>query len=148
MQHPLAANRNRLENVHNRYQNPDTRVLCVCSAGLLRSPTLAHILQCKPYNFNCRAVGTDNSHALIGLDQGFLEWAQLVIAVDKWSAHTTKQLMIDFGYDDPLIEFDIPDQYERNDPKLIKAIKKQLKEHDDILTNLKTSNTIPSFNTQ
>jgi predicted protein tyrosine phosphatase len=131
--HPLSANRNRLENVYNRYQGEDTKVLCVCSAGILRSPTLAHILQCRPYNFNCRAVGCDSSHALTILDQAFLEWANLIICVDKWSELTTKHLLIDFDIDKHLIELDLPDIYGRNDPKLVKAIKMQLKGTQDTI---------------
>lgn len=125
--HPLAANRNRLQNVNNPYQGDAKRLLCVCSAGLLRSPTLAHILQNKPYNFNCRAAGVDASHALIPVDQALLEWAEIVICVDKWSALSTKHLIAEFNTDNILIQLEIPDQYERNSPKLIKEIKKQLK---------------------
>jgi hypothetical protein len=55
--------------------------------------------------------------------------------------------MVEFDYQTPLIELAIPDQYERNDPKLIKAIKKQLKEHADDLTPYLRSDTIPSSNT-
>ena len=50
----MSIYRNRLSNVNNRFQGNFKRVLYVCSAGLLRSPTLAEILSQAPYNFNTR----------------------------------------------------------------------------------------------
>ena len=129
-QHPLASTRNQLQNVHNPYQGPAKRVLCVCSAGLLRSPTLAHILQKAPYNFNTRAVGVDVGHALTPVTEALLHWADIVIAVDSYTARSVKHLYNDFNIhedDTPLITLNIPDNYARMDPKLIKAIKKELK---------------------
>lgn len=126
--HPLSATRNQLENIHNRYQGDAKRVLCVCSAGLLRSPTLAHVLQQKPYNLNCRAAGVDASHALIPVNEALLTWADLIICVDKWSALTTRHLMLEFDVGTTMLQLNIPDQFERNDPKLVREIKKQLKE--------------------
>ena len=55
---------NRLANSSNRYQGEYKRVLCVCSAGLLRSPTAALVLSQEPYNFNTRAAGLDEAFAL------------------------------------------------------------------------------------
>lgn len=128
--HPLASTYNQLQNVSNPYQNPAKRVLCVCSAGLLRSPTLANILQQKPYNFNCRAVGVDAGHALIPVTEALLHWADLVIAVDSFTARSVKHLYNDFNISEadlPLLAMNIPDQYARMDKKLIAAIKKELK---------------------
>ncbi len=60
---------NRLHNMRNPHQGSNKKVLCVCSAGLLRSPTLAWILSNEPFNFNTRAVGTSSEYALIVLDE-------------------------------------------------------------------------------
>ena len=128
--HPLASTYNQLQNVRNPYQNPARKVLCVCSAGLLRSPTLAVILSQKPYNFNTRAVGVDVGHALIPVTEALLHWADIVIAVDPYTARSVKHLYNDFDIhedDLPLITLNVPDKYARMDPKLIKAIKKELK---------------------
>ena len=43
---------NRLANTQNKYQGKYKKVLCVCSAGLLRSPTAALVLSQEPFNFN------------------------------------------------------------------------------------------------
>lgn len=48
---------NRIANASNKFQGSYKRVLCVCSAGLLRSPTAALVLSKDPYNFNTRACG-------------------------------------------------------------------------------------------
>lgn len=138
--HPLAGTYNQLQNVHNHYQGPAKRVLCVCSAGLLRSPTLAHILQQKPYNFNCRAVGCESSYALIPVTEALLHWADLVIAVDSYTARSVKHLYNDFDISEaetPLIVLNIPDNYPRMDKKLIAAIKKELKQVDENVYQLK-----------
>ena len=49
---------NRLHNVRNPNQGPAKRVLCLCSAVLLRSPTVAWVLGKAPYDYNTRAAGT------------------------------------------------------------------------------------------
>jgi small subunit ribosomal protein S1 len=64
----MSVHRNRLGNVNNGFQGKFRHVLCVCSAGLLRSPTLAEILSQPPYNFNTRAVGIAKEFALIPID--------------------------------------------------------------------------------
>ena len=53
----MNSNYNRLGNSRNIYQGKDKRVLCVCSAGLLRSPTAANVLH-KEFGYNTRACGS------------------------------------------------------------------------------------------
>lgn len=136
----LAASRNQLQNVSNPYQGPSKRVLCVCSAGLLRSPTLGFVLSKPPYNFNCRAVGVDVGHALIPVTEALLCWADIVVAVDEYTARSVKHLYNDFNIsadDTPLITLSVPDKYARMDKKLIAAIKKELKRVDENVYQLK-----------
>lgn len=136
----LAASRNQLQNVSNPYQGPSKRVLCVCSAGLLRSPTLGFVLSKPPYNFNCRAVGVDVGHALIPVTEALLHWADLVITVDQHTARSVRHLYNDFDISEaetPLIVLNIPDNYPRMDKKLIAAIKKELKQVDENVYQLK-----------
>ena len=61
----MRPERNRLHNATNPYQGSYKKVLCVCSAGMLRAPTAAVVLSRPPYDFNTRAVGTDLGTALI-----------------------------------------------------------------------------------
>lgn len=58
------------------------KVLCVCSMGLLRSPTLAWILSNPPYNYNTRSAGTDPL-ALIPLTTGLIDWAEEVYCMNS-----------------------------------------------------------------
>jgi len=63
--------RNRIHNSSNPYQGKFKRVLCVCSAGLLRSPTTAFVLSQEPYNYNTRAAGIVDDYALVPVDEFF-----------------------------------------------------------------------------
>ena len=65
MRHPTM---NKLHNLRNPFQGEAKKVLCVCSAGLLRSPTAAIILQ-RDYGFNTRSCGINPDYALIDFDE-------------------------------------------------------------------------------
>lgn len=119
---------NRLHNMRNPNQGDNKKVLCVCSAGLLRSPTLAWILSNEPFNFNTRAVGTSTEYALIVLDEVQLQWADAVVFVDdgnyRVACYDHKELLDNMECH----VLKIPDIYEYRHPKLVEAATKQLKE--------------------
>ena len=71
---------NALHNVTNPYQGPEKRVLCLCSASLLRSQTLATVLYEK-YGYNTRSAGVSD-YALIPVSTALLEWADEIICVE------------------------------------------------------------------
>ncbi len=73
---------NRKRNSGNPYQGEFKRVLCVCSAGLLRSPTAAMVLSQDPFNFNTRAAGIVPNYALIPVDEVLLEWADEIVCME------------------------------------------------------------------
>ena len=73
---------NRLYNCKNPYQGDAKKVLCVCSAGLLRSPTAAVVLN-REYGYNTRACGTEVGHALIPLDETLMHWADEIVVMDR-----------------------------------------------------------------
>lgn len=113
---------NRLHNCKNPYQGSRKRVLCVCSAGLLRSPTTAFVLSNEPFGFNTRAAGVHN-YALVPVDKVLITWAQEIVCMEK--SHRN-QLEVDFG--DLLVDkvvnvLNIPDNYEYRDPELMEMIK-------------------------
>ncbi len=112
---------NRLWNVKNPNQGAFRKVLCVCSAGLLRSPTAALILSKSPFNFNTRAAGLE-SYALIPVDNILLEWADEVVCM---SLQQVEQLQ-DRGYKGKILNLDVPDNYEYRNPSLITIMKKKL----------------------
>lgn len=77
---------NRIANASNSFQGGYKRVLCVCSAGLLRSPTTAVVLSQAPFNFNTRAAGLVNEFALIPVDDVLLHWADEVVCMEPSQA--------------------------------------------------------------
>lgn len=86
----IKGKRNQLANVGNKFQSSAPKVLCVCSAGLLRSPTLANILYLN-YGYNTRAVGTDKEFALIPITQALIWWADEIVFVNFESYNSLDQ---------------------------------------------------------
>ena len=115
---------NRKHNATNPYQGKARRVLCVCSAGLLRSPTMANLLRSE-FGYNTRAVGSDPSFALIPIDEVLVHWAEEIIFVEKENYHQCLANGLSFedkevrvlalpdcyGYGDAALEAHIIDQY-------------------------------------
>jgi predicted protein tyrosine phosphatase len=124
--------RNRIQTAANPYQGERERVLCVCSAGLLRSPTLAYVLQQEPYNKNTRAVGSTPTFALVKLDEVLIAWAQTIVFVNRENLIEASMYFSDELEGKEIITLDIPDEYEAFDPKLIEIIKEQLNRFDYI----------------
>jgi len=123
---------NRIGNADNRFQGQFKRVLCVCSAGLLRAPTAAVVLSQEPYNFNTRPVGISREYALIPLDSVHLHWADEIVTMEQDHTDFVKQRLVDFGFSaelsPPIIQLDIPDDFNYRDPELIKLIKTKYNE--------------------
>lgn len=113
---------NRLANCQNRWQGKYKRVLCVCSAGLLRAATAAYVLSQEPYNFNTRAVGVAREFALIPIDEVHLDWADEIVVMTQDQAEKVREMQEE-GDDTPIIVLDIPDNYAYRDPELIRLIK-------------------------
>lgn len=114
---------NRLGNVHNKYQTDEKKVLCLCSAGMLRSPTVANVLH-SLYGYNTRAAGVTDDFALIPVDEILCVWADEIVVVDS---HVRGMFTFKFGegYNSKITQLNIPDIYEWNDAKLIEIIKEQ-----------------------
>lgn len=123
---------NRLGNCKNYNQGESKKVLCVCSAGLLRSPTAAIVLSREPFNFNTRAVGIIKQFALIPIDEVLLEWADEVVCMEQEQYDLLKKMT-----KKPIVCLEIQDSYEYRDEGLmwlIEAKYKQIKEKKDELT--------------
>lgn len=119
-------NKNREHNIGNPYQGTYTKTLCVCSAGLLRSPTMAWLLSQPPYNHNVRAVGTDESFALICLDEALLIWADLILCSDDDSYYKTLNKVKEYDLSPKRLEsifnLHIKDSYEYRNETLINIL--------------------------
>ncbi len=112
---------NRLWNVKNPHQGMYLKVLCVCSAGLLRSPTAAAVLQ-QEYEFNTRSCGLED-YALIPLDEVLLEWTDEIVCMDDGQKERIKAMLTKRGLQNkPLYSLNVPDQYEYMNKELQKLI--------------------------
>lgn len=113
---------NRMWNITNPNQGQYKRVLCVCSAGLLRSPTMARVFA-EEYNYNTRAAGITKEYALIPVDEALVAWAHEIVCAESWMMKTIKAEYP--GYLGRIIALDIPDQFEYMNHNLVELIKEK-----------------------
>lgn len=113
---------NAMYNAKNPYQGPAKKVLCVCSAGLLRSPTAAIVLN-REYDYNTRACGI-HDYALIQYDEILGHWADEIVVMYP-------DLVTEDMPEEKLIVLNIPDMYEYMD----KTLQRMIKEEYDTLHN-------------
>ena len=125
------AKRNQLSNTSNIYQTDTKRVLCVCSAGLLRSPTLANVLH-QEFGYNTRACGTSQDYALIPITEALIAWADEIVFVDKYARddieHVDQDEEMLQSYGTKVLTLDIPDRYDWNHDELRQACLEQYKQ--------------------
>jgi predicted protein tyrosine phosphatase len=124
-------NYNQLANTKNPYQGDAVKALCVCSAGLLRSPSIAKFLTEKGYN--TRSAGANKEYALIPTSPALLLWADEVHVVREQFMVVCKQLedlkeelgdhYKKFRKTDPVMyTYNIPDSFCTFDEKLMQII--------------------------
>ena len=118
---------NRLANCHNEFQGDWKKVLCVCSAGLLRSPTIAWVLSNPPWNCNTRACGTDAEYALIPMDKVLLEWADEIVCASGSHMQDVKEMLKQCEKKDkPIYNLGLPDIYRTRETRLVQLIQEGL----------------------
>ena len=117
----MSISNNRLANTKNIYQTDAKRVLCLCSAGLLRSPTIANAVHEK-FKYNTRAAGVSEEYALVYADQALCFWADEIVCAEKDIAN---QLVDAWVRDKRIVVLDLPDKYSWGDPELISLCLKQ-----------------------
>ena len=121
---------NRMGNAKNEYQTDVKKVLCICSAGLLRSPTTAVVLSQEPYNYNTRAAGISEEYALVPVDEVLIHWADEIVCVEP---RIETLLRDEFDVNDKnIVTLDLPDMFEYRNPVLVELIKEQ---YGDTLRN-------------
>lgn len=119
----IKATRNQLGNVSNPWQGRAKKVLCVCSACLLRSPTAANVLH-KKFGFNTRACGTAKEFALIPISEALLYWADLVVFVNQENYDNLSEEERALIKDSVIL--DIPDNFTYGDSDLEDEVVDQL----------------------
>lgn len=103
----------------NPYQGKDKRLLFVCSAGLLRSATAANLYAKKGYNTRC--CGT-HEYALIPLSENLIAWAHKIIFVNNENYEAACENFSKSKIDRKAVVLKIQDEYEYNNPELIKLL--------------------------
>jgi predicted protein tyrosine phosphatase len=120
---------NRLANCKNEFQGQYRRVLCVCSAGLLRSPTAAVVLSAPPFNFNTRAAGLSRDYALIPVDRVLLHWADEIVCMMPEQAAQLTKMLLQYEESHKLVTcLGIEDSFEYRNEELMKLIAQRYQE--------------------
>lgn len=96
----------------NPYQGKYKKVLCVCSAGILRSPTAALVLSKDPFNFNTRCAGAE-AYALVPVTEVLLNWADEIVCMSEYQKEKIGKIS-----NKPIICLDIPDSFSYRDVEL------------------------------
>jgi len=116
--------KNRIANTKNEFQGKFKKVLCVCSAGMLRSPTAAWVLSNKPFNFNTRSCGISKEFALIVFDEVLAEWADEFVVFNQEQFDVVSKL----SKGKVIVNLDIEDIFDFKDEELINLITTQYNE--------------------
>jgi len=115
---------------HNQFQGAETRVVFVCSAGLLRSPTAARIA--GQYGINARSAGSHLRLALTPLSANLIKWANWVVFMNSENELETKLNIPDVDLLEELqsksIVWDIEDDYDYMDKGLVCALRMKIEE--------------------
>lgn len=128
---------NQLGVVFNAYQGKHKKVLTVCSAGCLRSPTAAHLLSSQPWNFNTRCAGTSKEYAIVPVTEALVAWADVIVCMDSDQVKfinemqniLAKDMTGMYEYDYKLVyNLEIEDDYEYRNPKLVEIMTEKFKE--------------------
>jgi predicted protein tyrosine phosphatase len=122
----MKITRNKEGVVFNKYQGAFGKALCVCSAGVLRSPTLAEILISQ--GWNARACGAED-YALIRVSAELVAWADEIFCM-TWEQQDKVETLVNATYEPgdgecrPLVRcLNVEDEFEFRDPKLIQIFK-------------------------
>lgn len=115
----IKSNFNQLANAANPYQSEATKALTVCSAGLLRSPTMAKFL--TNLGYNTRACGTSMDYALVPISHALAVWAdEFHVVAEQYP--TLLGILAELSIDKPIYTYNIPDNYETFSPDLLQLI--------------------------
>lgn len=106
--------RNKIGVIKHPSQGKEKKVLCCCSAGILRSPTMANVLHQK-FGYNTRSCGLIEEFALIYASDTLLLWSDEIVVAEYWMVDSIKEKLTESKI---IICLDIPDLYNWNDKDL------------------------------
>lgn len=102
-------------------------LLFVCSENRLRSPTGEEVFS-KYDGVNAIGCGT-NSDAETPVSGDLIEWADVIFVMEKSHRNKVKKKFKDLLGEKRLICLDIPDNYDRMDPMLVRLLENRVSKH-------------------
>lgn len=110
------------------FEGPDKKVLFICTAGILRSPTAARMYASK---YNTRCAGSKDEYALIPVSFALLRWADEIVFMNPENFEDVKN-RFDFSVISGEIKIlNIPDEFYYMDKELQQAIENQYEKLND-----------------
>ena len=113
-----------IEQLNNPFQKNYPKWLFICSAGMLRSATAAHLFASKGINTRC--AGTEE-YAIQPIHENTLLWADKIFVMEHQHAIVLNKRFLP-QKDKPYIILNIEDKYDYRSPELIKLLEKKMKE--------------------
>ncbi len=108
----------------NRFQGEDRKVLTVCSAGCLRSPTAANVLH-NEYGYNTRSAGLEEEYAIIPVTARLLMWADEIVCMESWQTQEIDVMLNVMGIQRRIVCLNIDDNFSYMQPELVDLIKQR-----------------------
>lgn len=124
MQFDSFVSRNAAGVCNNTYQGDAKRVLTVCSAACLRSPTAAVVLN-QEYDYNTKAAGVSLEYAIVPVTGRLLMWSEEIVVMENWQAHEIIGMLEIMHIDRPVVCLNIDDDYSYMQPELVELIKER-----------------------
>lgn len=120
----LQGTHGQFSNVSNRFQGTYKRALFLCSAGLLRSATAAHVFSAEPYNWNTRTAGVELSYALNPVNGPLLVWADIIYCMEPRHSQALLDLFPNLYPEivDKIRILNIPDHFRYRDVELVQRL--------------------------
>jgi len=104
------------------------KVLFVCTGNMDRSPTAEDLLKGRE-DFEATSAGTW-MHAQRRISESLLDWADKIFVMEK--EHKAAILHLKPDVEKKIIVLDLPNNYPRNDPELVRLLKAKLSKHLNI----------------
>lgn len=101
-----------------------TKLLFVCSENRLRSPTGEEVFSAYP---DVEAIGCGtNSDSETPLSGDLIEWADVILVMEKSHKNKVSKKYKDLLKDKRLVCLDIPDNYDRMQPELVRIMENRV----------------------
>tara|TARA_R110002126_G_scaffold285314_2_gene435568 strand:- start:3902 stop:4249 length:348 start_codon:yes stop_codon:yes gene_type:complete len=102
-------------------------LLFVCSENRLRSPTGEEVFS-QYEGINAIGAGT-NADAETVVSGDLVEWADVIFVMEKTHRNKVSKKFKDLLHGKKLVCLDIPDNYERMDPVLVRILQNRVAKH-------------------